>query len=142
MGVISDIAESVKEALDGGTFSQPVTAERHYLPIYDLQDMQNLHVTVVPKGVLVQAGGRSQNQHDYQIDVAVQKKLATGDNDEIDPLLTLVDEIADYFRLKRLDSFPNAMWVKTENAPVYAVEHLDQLAQFTSVLTLTFRVIR
>ena len=33
MGVISDIAESVKEALDGATFSQPVTAERHYLPI-------------------------------------------------------------------------------------------------------------
>ena len=46
------------------------------------------------------------------------------------------------FRFKRLDSFPNAVWVKTENAPVYAVEHLDQLAQFTSVLTLTFRVIR
>ena len=72
----------------------------------------------------------------------MQKKLATGDNEEIDPLLTLVDEIADYFRFQRLDSFPNAVWVKTENAPVYAVEHLDQLAQFTSVLTLTFRVIR
>jgi hypothetical protein len=142
MGIISDIAEAVKESLNGATFSQSFNATRHYLPIYDLQDMKNLHVTVVPKGVVIQPGGRAHNQHDYQIDVAVQKKLSTGDNEEIDPLLTLVDEIADHFRFKRLDSFPNAMWVKTENAPVYAVEHLDRFRQFTSVVTLTFRMMR
>ncbi len=142
MAIIADIAEAVKETLNAATFSQTVDAKRHYLPLFDLQDMQNLHVTVVPKGVAIQPGGRAHNQHDYEIDVAVQKKLSTGDNEEIDPLLTLVDEIADHFRLKRLDSFPNAMWVKTENSPVYAVEHLDQLAQFTSVLTLTFRMMR
>ena len=119
-----------------------MNAKRHYLPLFDLQDMKNLHVTVVPKGLAIQASGRSHNQHDYQVDVAVQKKLSTGDNEEIDPLLTLVDEIADLFRLKRLDSFPNAMWVKTENAPIYAIEHLDKFGQFTSVLTLTFRVMR
>ena len=142
MGIISDIAEAVKESLNGATFSQSFNATRHYLPIYDLQDMKNLHVTVVPKGLAIQPGGRAHNQHDYQIDVAVQKKLSTGDNSEIDPLLTLVDEIADHFRFKRLDSFPNAMWVKTENAPVYAVEHLDRFRQFTSVVTLTFRMMR
>ena len=142
MAIISDIAEAVKESLNAATFSQPVNAQRHYLPLFDLQDMHNLHVTVVPKGLIIQPGGRAHNQHDYQIDVAVQKKLTTGDNQEIDPLLSLVDEIADHFRFKRLDSFPNAMWIKTENVPVYAVEHLDQLAQFTSVLTFTFRVMR
>ena len=82
MGVISDIAEAVKESINAATFSQAVDAKRHYLPIFDIQEMQTLHVTVVPKGVSIQPGGRAHNQHDYDIDVAVQKKLATGDNEE------------------------------------------------------------
>jgi hypothetical protein len=32
--------------------------------------------------------------------------------------------------------------VRTENVPVYAPEHLEEYRQFTSVLTLTFRVVR
>jgi DNA-binding transcriptional MerR regulator len=51
-------------------------------------------------------------------------------------------EIAEHFRGKRLGSFPDAIWVKTEHKPIYAAEHLDQLRQFTSVMTLTFRVMR
>ena len=86
--------------------------------------------------------GRSHNQHDYAIDVAVQKKLDIADNAEIDPLMTLVDEIADFFRLKRLESYPNAIWLKTENEPVFSQEHLDQMRQFTGLLTFTFRVLR
>jgi len=74
--------------------------------------------------------------------VAVQKKLTDADNAEIDPLVSLVDEIADHFRFKRLPTFAEAMWLKTEQKPVYAQEHLDQFHQFTSVLTLTFRVLR
>jgi hypothetical protein len=142
MAVISDIAEAVTQELNGATFSQAFTAQRAYLPIFELPEMQDLHVTVVPKSVSILPGGRSHNQHDYAIDVAVQKKLNATDNTEIDPLLSLVDEIADHFRLKRLDSYPGAVWVKTDNEPVYDPEHLDRLRQFTSVLTLTFRVAR
>lgn len=142
MAVITDIAEAVKDALNGETFSQAFTAERHYQPLFELKDMKTLHVTVVPKGVTVVSGARGKNQHDYEIDVAVQKKLDAGDNTETDPLMTLVDEIADFFRFKRLEGYPLAAWIKTENAPVYAREHLEQMRQFTSVLTLTFRVLR
>ena len=74
--------------------------------------MKDLHVTVVPKGVTILPGSRSQNQHDVAIDVAVQKKLDKADNTEIDALMGLVDEIADRFRLKRLDSYPGAVWLE------------------------------
>jgi hypothetical protein len=56
--------------------------------------------------------------------------------------MELVEEIADFFKQRRLDAYPQAVWVKTENAPIYAAEHMDELRQFTSVLTLTFRVLR
>jgi hypothetical protein len=56
--------------------------------------------------------------------------------------MALVEEIADFFRLRRLTSYPDAIWVRTDNVPVYAPEHLEEFRQFTSVLTLTFRVVR
>ena len=99
-------------------------------------------MSVVPKGVTVERADRTRNQYDFNIDVAVQKKFQTGDAAELDPLMALVEEIADFFRLRRLAEYPDALWMRTENVPVYAVEHLDEFRQFTSVLTLTFRVVR
>ncbi len=142
MAVIADIADAIVAQLNAGGFSQPLTASRCYLPKFDLAEMKDLHVTVVPRGVAITAGTRNHNQHDYQIDIAVQKKLTAVDNGESDTLVGLVDEIADHFRMKRLDSFRAAMWVKTQHEPIYAQEHLDQMRQFTSVLTLTFRMMR
>lgn len=142
MAVVTDIADAVAAELNSGAFSQPFEAKREYLPRFELPDMKTLQVTVVPKGMIVTPGTRSRNQHDVEIDVAVQKKLAAEDSAQIDGLMDLVDEIANQFRLKRIDGFPLAIWVKTEHDPLYAQEHMDQLGQFTSVLTLTFRLMR
>jgi hypothetical protein len=138
MALISDIADAVVAALNGRTFSQPVTAERAYRAAFDLQEMKDLHVTVVPKGVELTTAGRGLAQSDMQIDIGVQKKLATGDDAEIDELMGLVQEIAEFIRAMR--QFGDAGWVKTENTPIYSQEHLGELRQFTSVLTLTLRV--
>ena len=142
MAVITDIADAVAAEINAGSFSQPVSATREYLPAFELADMQTLRVTVVPKSVTTLPGGRAHNQYDHAIDVAVQKKLDAADNTEIDELMTLVDELADHLRFKRLTDYPNAAWLKTENQPVYAQEHLQELRQFTSILTFTFRVMR
>jgi len=140
VATITDIADAVVQELNAGSWSLPLSAERHYRPLFDLADMAALHVTVVPKGIVVERLDRTRNQEDVQVDVAVQKKFSTGDNAELDALVVLVQEIADFFRLRRLTAYPAAVWVRSENVPVYAPEHMDELRQFTSVLTLTFRV--
>jgi len=142
LSTIIQIADTVVTELNAGTFSQPLTAARHYVPSFELKDMNDLRVSVVPKGMVVTPLDRSRNTHDAQIDLAVQKKFATGDAAEIDPLVTLVEEIADFFRLRRLDSFRGAHWIKTEHNPIYAQDHWEEMRQFTSVVTLTFRVAR
>ena len=144
MAVITDIAEAVKDELNGASLSQEFTAERCYQPAFELADMKTLHVTVVPKGVTVEPASRGLIQDDYQIDVAVQKKLsaATADNAELDELMGLVEEIGDFFRRRRLEAVPDAVCVKIENVPIYAPEHISELRGFTSILTLTFRVLR
>ena len=60
--------------------------------------------------------------------------------------MTLVEELADHLRFGTLElkhpPSAKAVWIRTENAPVYAPEHVDQLRQFTSVLTVTYRIMR
>ena len=115
---------------------------RAYLPVFDLKEMKDLHVTVVPKGVEMATAGRGLAQSDVQIDVAVQKQLSAnvaGDNFEIDALMGLVQEIAEF--LRATGRFGDGCWVRTENSPVYSQEHLGELRQFTSVLTVTVRAV-
>jgi len=140
--VIVAVADAVTESLNAATFSEPFTALRHYQPLFELKDMKNLHVSVVPSGVAIAMRNRGHSDAEVKIDVAVQKKLARADAQEIDPLMVLVEEIAEHFKTKRLPGLPQAVWVKTENAPIYAQEHLAELRQFTSVLSFTFRVMQ
>ena len=142
MAVITDIADAVLAELNGHTFSQPLVAVRHYRPIFDLAEMSALHVSVVPKAVAIERLDRSRHQEDYQVDVAVQQKVEAVDNATLDALSGLVQEIADLFKNVRLAAYPGAACVGVRNEPIYAPEHLDELRQFTSVLTLTFRVVR
>ena len=139
MALLTDIADDLVAVLNAGTFSQPFTARRAYRPVFDLQEMKELHVTVVPKGIEMATAGRGLVQDDVQIDVAVQKKLAAADDSEIDELMGLVQEIAEFVRAK--GKFADATWVKTENVPIYSQEHLGELRQFTSVITFLFRVV-
>jgi len=141
MATIIDIADAIVAELNGESFSQPFTAERAYKPTFDLQEMQDLHVTVVPKELASQQSSRSMVQQDFQIDIGIQKKLEA-DDAETDALMALVEEIADFFRRGRLEAVPNAGLIRTENAPVFSPEHLSELRQFTSVLTLTYRMLR
>ena len=135
------IADAVTAELNGNSFSQAFTAQRLYLPVFDLQSMSDLKVTVVPKGITSSSLDRSRDTFDYHIDVAVQKKVPN-QIEAIDSLMRLVEEIGDYFRSNPLSSYPGARCTNVENTPVYAPDHLQELRQFTSVLTLTFRLWR
>ena len=139
MPTVVEVAEAVKTALNAGAFSMPFTAERRYLPRFELEEMEELHVTVVPKGVELVQASRGRSQTDVKVDVAVQKKLEAADAAELDPLMALVEEIAEHFKARRLPGMPQAVWLKTENVPVYSQEHMQELRQFTSVVTFTFR---
>lgn len=142
MSTMTQVAEAVKVMVNAGAYSLPFTAERHYRPVHDLTQLQALTVSVVPQGMTIVTAGRASNQHDYRIDVAVQQKFDDDGPAALDPLMAVVEEIADHMRFKRLASLPEAIWVKTENVPIYAPEHLEQHRVFTSVLTLTYRIVK
>ena len=142
MAVITDIADAVVAELNGHTFSQKFTAVRTYDTTLALQDAGTLHVTVVPKALTEEVASRGADQVDYAIDVGVRKKPASVSNADLDPLVSLVEEIRAFFRRRRLAAFPGAVCIRTPIEPVFAPEHLREYGQFTSILALTFRVVR
>ena len=140
MTTVLEIADSVTAGLNAARLSQAFIAQRLYVPNFDLEDMKELRVTVVPRELELSPLDREQNCVHARIDVAVQKKFNSGTNAEIDPLVGFVEEVADLFRLKRLASFHVARCVKVEHTVLYSSEHWEQLRQFTSLLTLTFEL--
>jgi hypothetical protein len=152
VNIIVDTADAVVAALNGHEFSQSFTTQREYRVEYNLKDMKDQRVTVVPKAVEMTTAGRGLAQNDIQIDLAVQKKLTACDNGacgersrtEIDALMGLVQEIAEFVRATCRFGLPlggDAVWVRAENAPIYSQEHLGEMRLFTSVLTVTLRVL-
>jgi len=147
MAIIADIADAVVAALNGQTFTMPFTAVRSYRPVYTREEMTDLHVTVVPGAYAMDNLGRGQVQEDYTVEIAVQQAPEQMGNTALDPLVGLVEEIRDFFlKNRRLAAMSNVICLKVAFAAGsdrgYAPEHLDQLQQFTSVLALTFRVVR
>ncbi len=140
--MLIDIADAVVSVLNADGFSEAFTAQRLYRPEFSLKDLTGLRFTVVPRSESIETSTRSTDQFDYEIDVAVQKKLATDTVEEIDDLVSLSELIGDRFRHVTLETAPKAYWVESEIRIPYAPEHLEQCQVFTSVLTLTFRMMR
>ena len=139
MSMITQIANAVKTELNDTDFLVSFAAEMTLLPVFELKDMRDLKVTVVPKAQSFQRISRDTGSREVQIDIGIQKKFS--DQSEAEELLGLIEEIAAHFDGKRLANFENAICIKIANEPVYAPEHIEQYRQFTSVLTLTFKVV-
>lgn len=142
MSTVIEVADALTRSMNDREFSIPFTAERLLLPEFELGDMDTLHVTVVPKSIKMTSLGRGQMQRDVEIDVAVQMRYREATPEEIDPLMELVDEIAEAYPGRRLETMPLASCLRVENDPIYAPEHMQEYRQFTSLLTFVFRIAR
>ena len=141
------VAEAVLTEIQGssGLYTEPATVQRAYVPAFDLKDMGDLHITVVARTNETEIVSRSMVQHDIGVDVGIMQKLSgayAGDNDEIDELMELVKDFKTFFENRHLAQAPSARWIDTVNEPPYMPEHLSEFGQFSSVLTLTYRVIQ
>lgn len=101
MSLVIDIADAVTAELNAappGTFTPSFTAMRRVLPEFDLAELAELKVSVVPKRVEITGSTRSASQYEIAVDIGIQKKLGKDLDSEVAALSTLVDQIADYLR--------------------------------------------
>ncbi len=135
---IVQLADAVVADLNAATFSQAFTAQRSYLPRWKLEELATIRVTVVPKDDVGERASRAQWQEDYQLDVAIQQRLGANETAQMDALVLLGQELADYFK-SRNPAGDLATLVAVAFAPLFDPDHLEKHKTLTTVLNLTFR---
>ena len=136
-----DIADAVVFELNQSGLTPAFTAERMMLPKHTNEALSELKVTVVPKAAEMSRLNRSQVGVEVEIDVGVQQRLSDIDAEGTE-LIELVENLIDYMATRSLSQVSGVQWMRTRNAPVYALDHLTKNRLFTSVITLTYMLAR
>jgi len=142
-------ADAVLSALADQRFSQEFEPERSYadweLP---LEDSAELHVDVVPvNSPDFELETRGSVSYMPQVDIVIRKRLAHDQQEpdgtlvlpEIDDLVYLVEEIAEYFVTDRFGDSDTIVWQRTQIVAAFKPSHLRQYRQFTGIVRFTFR---
>jgi hypothetical protein len=138
------MAQAISTLLNGGSFSIPFESQVLLKPLFDLTDLGDLKVTVVPVSLGLERIARGISSGRYEIDIAVQQKLPAEDIDTvIESLMDLVLEIAQFLDGTALEyvSGKHTAALKTDIKPIYSMEHLAEYKVFTSIVTVTYKVI-
>lgn len=142
MKLALDIADAMVAELAANTFSEPLVVTRRVLPEYEIADLKSLTVTVVPKAVGINNVTRQSSSFEVAIDVGIQQKIGKDTDAEVVRLSGVITELVSFLNRRKLADVPAAVFVSIANEPVYAPEHLSEKRLFTSILTLTYRVIQ
>lgn len=146
--ILVSTADAVLNSLADQRFSQEFEPERSYadweLP---LEDSDDLHVDIVPvNSPDFELETRGSISYAPQVDIVVRKRLAQDQQEadgsfvlpEIDDLVYLVEEIAEYFVADRFSEIESIVWQRTQILAAYKPSHLRQHRQFTGIVRLTF----
>jgi len=141
--IILQLADAVTTALNAATLSQSFAAVRSYIPVYgkqdeDADDLSTLTVAVVPSELAFTTEARNSDEFDYIIDIGIFKRVEPT-NDVCDPLMQLVEEIADLFRGDTVTASLPARFVSATNAPIYDQEMMRQQNIFAALIRLFFK---
>ena len=125
------------EAISIGGYT--LSAERKYMPLADLASLKDPLLTVIPKSEEEEVIGRKQTGSDVQIDVAIQKLVAT--DADSDAVIAAAGEIRDLLRFIELDidGWRKAKWLGCQHL-LWNPTHLKDYQVLTTLLTLTYRV--
>ena len=122
-----EIAMCVRDVL------RDLDAELSFAPQFDLADLAELKVVVVPTDFGLGVATRGAAEEEFGVEVGFLKKAA---ENELPDLVRLVSDVAGRFPGQR---FCDAACTEAKFNPLYSPEHLRERRQFTSVLALTFR---
>lgn len=150
MSRVSEIAGQVKSEVNAAaiTFDSVAftDAEWYFLPRFEHTDMHTLHVSIVPRSIERSVESRSHAFEKYQIDVAIQKRVdntttAKGQLDELVEFAEEVEELLSFNDMTLTGSSNVARFVSIKRDPMVAPDHLEELQQFTAVISVTYQLV-
>lgn len=143
--MVSELNQPTTQAL----FDMKFVARRRSVVEQKVDDLDKLHVWVVPEGLTAERLDRKQFARDSSVSIGVVRRLkATPTDAEIDQLVELTEQIVDHFTLTtpRLtfdsDNSIAATVLGFDWDPIYYPPHVRQFNQVTCVPVLNFQFFR
>lgn len=130
MSEVLKIAESVAGEL------AEYQAELQFSPEFELRDLDTMRVIVVPLATEYKTLSRSAHEELLKVQIGVLKRAC---GDDLPELLCFVEKLGFGFLNQKLG---DATCVVVAYNPIYSADHLRERNQFTSVIELTFKLVR
>ena len=130
------MSEVVNLAVAVAGFLTEYNAEVLYFPTFDLRDLDDLRVVVVPNSAEYKTVSRERHEEILKVQIGFLKR---GSEENLDDLLQTVEKIGLGFLNGKLGG---ATCVCVAYNPIYSPEHLRERGQFTSIIELSFRQFR
>ena len=111
-------------------------AEVVFFPEFELRELDEMRVVVVPLATEYKTLSRAAHEELLKVQIGFLKR---GCEDNLPDLLRLVEGLGLGFLNKKL---AGATCVCVAYNPIYSAEHLRERGQFTSVIELTFKLIK
>jgi hypothetical protein len=135
---IAATADAVSTALALLDLGETKTVARAFLPYRDREQLSQLTVTVMPRGIDRSIAARSGlAQEDHMLEVAVQKRLEGTDEAALAPLVAALETVAGHLSGFTIASGRRCIEVRID--PLLAEDHAVNLRVFTGVVQARFR---
>lgn len=130
------MSEVLKIAKAVATELSDYHAEVLYFPEFELRDLDEMRVVVVPLSTEYKMLSRAAHEELPKVQVGVLKRCG---EDGLDAMLQFVEGLGLGFLNRKL---AGATCVCVAYNPIYSPEHLRERGQFTSVIELTFKLVK
>ncbi len=130
MSELLEVAQAVTEEL------REYRAELSYFPEFDLRELNEMRIAVVPVGTQYKTISRSSHEEMPKVQIGVLKRCS---EDDLDSMLSFVETLGLSFLNKKL---AGVTCIGVAYNPIYSPEHLRERRQFTSVIELTFKSVK
>lgn len=140
-----DIAESLTEAINNGSYSRSVEAVRTWVPVWKVDDLVSLRVHVAPATHTGAPRTRAKYLWDYPIVVGFGQAVdPVNQRDEVDALADLVEEVVDEVKNDELTLADGS--TKVSHSGVEYLRHADpefliEKGIFVSLVSFSYGIV-
>lgn len=117
----------------------PFSVVRAYYPVRDRDQLTQLTLTVMPRGIERTMNARGLEQVDYLVDIGVQKKLDGADDDaQVAAMASVVERVAGHVAAREyLGGAASAVESRIET--LMSEEHMTSMRVYTGIVNLRLR---
>jgi hypothetical protein len=136
---LTNAADAVVGRLQSLSPGQSFSTVRAYYPVRDRDQLSQLTVTVMPRGIERTMNARGLEQVDYLVDIGVQKKLDGADDDaQVAAMASVVEQVAGHVAAREyLGGAASAVESRIET--LMSEEHMTSMRVYTGIVNVRLR---